>query len=71
LEAESIVREFISQKIPTIVFARSRLDTEVLVTYLRKAFHSWGPQETDSRAFTRGRGYLWSPKQRRSPGGYP
>lgn len=61
LEAESIAREFISQKIPTIVFARSRLDTEVLVTYLRKAFHKLGePQET-IRAY-RG-GYL--PKQRR------
>jgi DEAD/DEAH box helicase domain-containing protein len=61
LEAEGIARELISHKIPTIIFARSRLDTEVLLTYLRKAFHRLGePQET-VRAY-RG-GYL--PKQRR------
>ncbi len=61
LEAEAIARELISHKIPTIIFARSRLDTEVLLTYLRKAFHKVGESEEKIRAY-RG-GYL--PKQRR------
>jgi DEAD/DEAH box helicase domain-containing protein len=61
LEAEAVARELISHKIPTIVFARSRLDTEVLVTYLRKAFHRLGEPPETIRAY-RG-GYL--PKQRR------
>ncbi len=60
LEAEAVAHELIKAQIPTIVFARSRLDTEVLVTYLRKAFHKLGQPET-IRAY-RG-GYL--PKQRR------
>ncbi len=60
LEAEAVAREFIKAQIPTIIFARSRLDTEVLVTYLRQAFHKLGKPET-IRAY-RG-GYL--PKQRR------
>mgnify|MGYP000901099072 CR=1 FL=1 len=60
LEAEALARELLKDKIPTIVFARSRLDTEVLVTYLRQSFHKLGEPET-IRAY-RG-GYL--PKQRR------
>lgn len=60
LEAEAVAHELIKAKIATIVFARSRLDTEVLVTYLRKSFHKLGEPET-IRAY-RG-GYL--PKQRR------
>lgn len=47
LEAEAVARELIADRIPTIIFARSRLDTEVLVTYLRKAFHRIGePADT-------------------------
>lgn len=61
LEAEAVARYLISAKIPTIVFARSRLDTEVLVTYLRKAFHKLGDPYETIRAY-RG-GYL--PQQRR------
>lgn len=60
LEAEAVARELLKAKIPTIVFARSRLDTEVLVTYLRNSFHKLGRPET-IRAY-RG-GYL--PQQRR------
>ncbi len=60
LEAEALARGLIKAQIPTIVFARSRLDTEVLVTYLRQAFHRLGKPEF-IRAY-RG-GYL--PKQRR------
>lgn len=60
LEAEAVAQELLKAKIPTIVFARSRLDTEVLVTYLRNSFHKLGQPET-IRAY-RG-GYL--PKQRR------
>lgn len=61
LEAEAVARELIGSHIPTIVFARSRLDTEVLVTYLRKAFQRLGEPAEKIRAY-RG-GYL--PKQRR------
>ena len=61
LEAEAVARELIAAEIPTIVFARSRLDTEVLVTYLRKSFHKLGQPHETIRAY-RG-GYL--PKQRR------
>ncbi|NMB02163.1 MAG: DEAD/DEAH box helicase [Firmicutes bacterium] len=61
LEAEAVAHELIAAKIPTIVFTRSRLDTEVLVTYLRKSFHKLGQPSETIRAY-RG-GYL--PKQRR------
>ena len=61
LEAEAVAHELIAASIPTIVFARSRLDTEVLVTYLRKSFHKLGDTTEKIRAY-RG-GYL--PKQRR------
>lgn len=60
LEAQALAQELIKGKVPTIVFARSRLDTEVLVTYLRNAFQRIGQEET-IRAY-RG-GYL--PRQRR------
>ena len=60
LEAEAVAHEVIKADLPTIVFTRSRLDTEVLVSYLRKSFHKLGDPET-IRAY-RG-GYL--PKQRR------
>jgi DEAD/DEAH box helicase domain-containing protein len=61
LEAEAVAHELIAAEIPTIVFTRSRLDTEVLVTYLRKSFHKLGQPHETIRAY-RG-GYL--PKQRR------
>ena len=61
LEAEAVAHELIASNIPTIVFARSRLDTEVLVTYLRKSFHRIGEPVEKIRAY-RG-GYL--PQQRR------
>lgn len=61
LEAEAVAHELIGANIPTIVFARSRLDTEVLVTYLRNSFHKLGDTTEKIRAY-RG-GYL--PQQRR------
>jgi DEAD/DEAH box helicase domain-containing protein len=61
LEAEAVAHELIAAKIPTIIFTRSRLNTEVLVTYLRKSFHKLGQPHETIRAY-RG-GYL--PKQRR------
>ena len=61
LEAEAVAHELIAAQIPTIVFTRSRLNTEVLVTYLRKSFHKLGQPHETIRAY-RG-GYL--PKQRR------
>lgn len=60
LEANALAQELLKAKIPTIVFARSRVDTEVLVTYLRDAFYRLGERE-QIRAY-RG-GYL--PQQRR------
>lgn len=60
LEAQALANELLTAEIPTIIFARSRLDTEVLVTYLRHSFHRLGREEI-IRAY-RG-GYL--PKQRR------
>ena len=61
LEAEAVAHDLIAAKIPTIIFTRSRLNTEVLVTYLRKSFHKLGQPHETIRAY-RG-GYL--PKQRR------
>ncbi len=60
LEAQKIAALFLKDNIQTIVFARSRTDTEVLVTYLRRAIHRLGQPQT-IRGY-RG-GYL--PKQRR------
>ncbi|HKM43768.1 MAG TPA: DEAD/DEAH box helicase [Limnochordia bacterium] len=61
LEAEAVAHELIAAQIPTIVFTRSRLNTEVLVTYLRKSFQKLGQPHETIRAY-RG-GYL--PRQRR------
>ena len=61
LEAEAVARELIAAKVPTIVFTRSRLNTEVLVTYLRQSFQKLGQPHETIRAY-RG-GYL--PRQRR------
>lgn len=61
LEAQAVAHELIAAKIPTIVFARGRVDTEVLVTYLRNSFRKLGQPHETIRAY-RG-GYL--PRQRR------
>lgn len=61
LEARAIAHELIAAKVPTIVFTRSRLNTEVLVTYLRESFHKLGDMVEKIRGY-RG-GYL--PSQRR------
>ena len=61
LEAEKIAHELIAAEIPTIIFTRSRLNTEVLVTYLRQSFHRLGDMVEKIRGY-RG-GYL--PNQRR------
>ncbi|HHY09656.1 MAG TPA: DEAD/DEAH box helicase [Firmicutes bacterium] len=61
LEAQAVAKELLGEKVPTIIFARSRLDTEVLVSYLRKDFRRLGDKTERIRAY-RG-GYL--PRQRR------
>lgn len=61
LEAERVAKEFLGRSVQTILFARSRTDTEILVTYLRKAFHRLGDAAAKIRGY-RG-GYL--PNQRR------
>lgn len=61
LEAERVAKEFLAAGIQTIVFARSRVDIEVLVTYLRRAFQRLGDLDDKIRGY-RG-GYL--PQQRR------
>lgn len=61
LEAQSIATQLLKAKVPTIVFARSRVNTELLVTYLRKQFDKLGITDNAIRGY-RG-GYL--PQQRR------
>lgn len=61
LEARAIAHELIAAQVPTIIFTRSRLNTEVLVTYLRESFHKLGDTAEKIRGY-RG-GYL--PTQRR------
>lgn len=61
LEAERVAKEFLTAGIQTIVFARGRVDIEVLVTYLRRAFQRLGDLDDKIRGY-RG-GYL--PQQRR------
>lgn len=61
LEAERVAKEFLTAKVQTIVFARSRIDIEVLVTYLRRACERFGDLSKKIRGY-RG-GYL--PRQRR------
>lgn len=61
LEARVIAHELIAAQVPTIIFTRSRLNTEVLVTYLRESFHKLGDTAEKIRGY-RG-GYL--PTQRR------
>ena len=58
LEASGIAKRFIKDGIPTIVFARSRMNTEVILSYLKK----WIPSKSREIAGYRG-GYL--PKERR------
>lgn len=61
LEAQMLATEFLSNEIQTIVFTRSRVNTEVLVTYLRRAIQRLGDGHDRIRGY-RG-GYL--PRQRR------
>ena len=61
LEAKTIAHELIAAKVPTIIFTRSRLNTEVLVTYLRESFHRLGDTAAKIRGYRSG--YL--PSQRR------
>ena len=59
LESSSIARRFIKENIPTIVFARSRINSEVILSYLKR----WVPHLSRRIAGYRG-GYL--PNERRS-----
>ncbi len=61
LEAQKLAKEFIKAGVQTIVFARSRLQTEILITYLRRIFNKVGQEGEKIRGY-RG-GYL--PRQRR------
>ncbi len=60
-EARRVARTFLSRGLATIVFASSRLATEILVTYLKKDFPA-GPARPDTIRGYRG-GYL--PHERR------
>ena len=62
LFARDLVRELLLQGIPTIVFCRSRLTVEVLVTYLREEAQRYGLPSETVRGY-RG-GYL--PNERRA-----
>ncbi|MGI6037636.1 MAG: DEAD/DEAH box helicase [Limnochordia bacterium] len=61
LESQRIGAEFLARDIQTIVFARSRIDIEVLTTYLRRGVQKLGDLVEKVRGY-RG-GYL--PQQRR------
>ncbi len=61
LEARRLARHFLKNKIQTIVFARSRLRTEILVSYLKELCQGIGQNPNSIRGY-RG-GYL--PAQRR------
>ena len=54
LEARDVAARFLAAGIQTIVFARARLTTEVLLTYLRDALSAAGPQGVDPQTI---RGY--------------
>jgi DEAD/DEAH box helicase domain-containing protein len=56
LEAEGIAESLIRNGVQTIVFTRSRLNVEVLVTYLKDIFH--GSRDADSRVRGYRGGYL-------------
>jgi DEAD/DEAH box helicase domain-containing protein len=56
LEAESLAESLIRNGVQTIVFTRSRLNVEVLVTYLKDIFH--GSRDADSRVRGYRGGYL-------------
>ena len=58
LESSDIAKRFIKEGIPIIVFARSRMNTEVILSYLKR----WIPTKSKEIAGYRG-GYL--PKERR------
>lgn len=56
LEAEGLAESLIRNGVQTIVFTRSRLNVEVLVTYLKDIFH--GSRDADSRVRGYRGGYL-------------
>jgi DEAD/DEAH box helicase domain-containing protein len=62
LEAASVAHLFLSRELPTIVFSRGRLSTELLLTYLRRA--DGNPRQAQKRIRGYRGGYL--PRQRRS-----
>ncbi len=62
LEARKVAAELIGNDIQTIVFTRSRLGVEVLLTYLRQAFRERPDRDSGIRGY-RG-GYL--PRERRA-----
>lgn len=66
LEATRIAETFLSREVPTIVFARSRVTTEVLLSYLKEALKEPAGRESVGRA-ARVRGYRggYLPAQRR------
>lgn len=62
LETQRLAAQFIRAQVPTIVFTRGRVELEVLVSYLRRAFQRLGDLTEKIRGY-RG-GYL--PQQRRA-----
>ncbi len=62
LEAEKVAAALIRRGIQTIIFTRSRLGVEVILTYLRQGFKTRPGEESDIRGY-RG-GYL--PRERRA-----
>ena len=62
LEASTVAQYFLSRDLPTIVFSRGRLSTELLLSYLHRTY------EDPSRAKRRIRGYRggYLPRQRRA-----
>jgi len=66
LEAARLARLFLERDVPTIVFGRSRVTTEVLLTYIKEALGEPAGRETEGRP-SRVRGYRggYLPRQRR------
>jgi len=62
LEAATIAHHFLSRDLPTIVFSRGRLSTELMLTYVRRAHDN--PQQAQRRVRGYRGGYL--PRERRS-----
>jgi DEAD/DEAH box helicase domain-containing protein len=62
LEAATVAHHFLSRDLPTIVFSKGRLSTELMLTYVRKAHDN--PQQAQRRIRGYRGGYL--PRERRS-----